>query len=128
MQLHRSMHDRAIGGVCAGLAESLSVEAIYLRLAFLFFALYAGNGLLVYLILWIVLPVMEISPQEVPVRRLYRSRENKMLGGVCGGLAQVMNVDPAIIRLAFVGLTFLVGGGVLIYLLLWLVMPEEPLT
>ena len=124
MKLHRSTHDKVIGGVCAGLAESLSVEAIYIRLAFLFFAIYAGNGLLVYLILWLVLPVIDVGPGSVPERKLYRSNQNKMLGGVAGGIAEAMDADPTIVRLAFVGLTFVGGGGILIYLLLWIVMPK----
>lgn len=124
MKLHRSTHDKVIGGVCAGLAESLSVEAIYIRLAFLLFAIYAGNGLLVYLILWLVLPVIDVGPGSVPERKLYRSNQNKMLGGVAGGIAEAMDADPTIVRLAFVGLTFVGGGGILIYLLLWIVMPK----
>jgi len=119
------MRDKVIGGVCAGLAESLSIEAIYLRLAFLLFAIYAGNGFLVYLILWIVLPVMDLGTEADPVRRLVRSAHDRMIGGVCGGLAAVMNVDITVVRLIFVALTLLGGGGILIYILLWLVMPSE---
>lgn len=59
-------------------------------------------------------------------KRLYRSRTNRMLGGVCGGLGAYFNIDPTLIRLAFVLLFFGVGAGPLLYIILWIVVPEEP--
>lgn len=58
-------------------------------------------------------------------RRLYRSRTDRMLGGVCSGLGNYFGVDPSLIRLAFVLLTVFGGSGVLLYLILWIVLPEE---
>jgi phage shock protein C len=60
------------------------------------------------------------------IRRLYRSRSNRMLAGVCGGLAQYFNIDPTLVRVLFVVLAVLGGSGLLIYLVLWIVVPEEP--
>jgi len=60
--------------------------------------------------------------------RLYRDSSDKILGGVCSGLANYMNVDPAIIRILFAVITF--GGfgfGVIAYLLLWIVLPSRDL-
>ena len=61
------------------------------------------------------------------VSRLYRSRTDVMIGGVAGGLANFIGTDPALVRLAFILLTFLGGSGPLIYLLMVLVIPREPL-
>ncbi len=61
-------------------------------------------------------------------RRLYRSRTDAMIGGVCGGIARYGNVDPTIVRLIFVLLALLGGHGILIYLILWLVIPLEPVS
>ena len=58
-------------------------------------------------------------------RRLLRSRKERMIGGVCGGLAEVLEIDPTIVRVIFVLLGFLGGHGVLLYLILWLIMPSE---
>lgn len=58
-------------------------------------------------------------------KRLVRSRGNKMLAGVCGGLAEYLGVDPVIVRLAAVLLTLWNGVGLLIYLVLALLMPQE---
>lgn len=59
-------------------------------------------------------------------KRLYRNRSNVMLGGVCAGLADYFNLDPTIMRLIFVLLALLGGHGVLVYLILWLVVPIQP--
>ncbi len=58
-------------------------------------------------------------------RRLYRSQTDKMLGGVCAGLGQYLDVDPTVIRLIFILAALLGGHGILLYLILWLVMPPE---
>jgi phage shock protein C len=60
--------------------------------------------------------------------KLYRSSSEKMLGGVCGGLADFFGLDVTVIRLIFVLLAILGGHGVLIYLLLWIIAPQEPLV
>ena len=57
-------------------------------------------------------------------RRLYRIREGEMLAGVCNGIAAYFNVDPTLVRLAFVMLTFMWGTGVLAYFVMAIVVPE----
>ncbi len=56
---------------------------------------------------------------------LYRSANNKTLGGVCTGLADKFRVDVIIFRLLFVFATFVGGGGLLLYIILWIVLPEK---
>jgi len=60
------------------------------------------------------------------MKRLYRSRTDVMIGGVCSGIAKYFEVDPTAVRLAFVLLLFAGGGGLWIYLVLWIIMPLEP--
>jgi phage shock protein C len=60
-------------------------------------------------------------------KRLYRSRDEKMIGGVCGGLAQYLDVDPTLIRVLWVVVTVMgAGTGLLAYLILWVLIPQEP--
>ncbi len=59
-------------------------------------------------------------------RRLYRSRDERMLGGVAGGLAEYFDVDPTLVRLAFVFASLYLGFGLLPYIVLWIVIPREP--
>ncbi|MFL6130919.1 MAG: PspC domain-containing protein [Mycobacteriales bacterium] len=61
-----------------------------------------------------------------PTRKLYRSRKDRKLAGVCGGLAEYLNTDPTVIRVLFVVLAVLGGAGALIYLAMWLIVPEQP--
>jgi len=60
--------------------------------------------------------------------KLYRSMTDKRVAGVCGGLAKYFNIDPTLVRLAFVFLALAGGPGFLIYLIMWIVLPCEPLT
>lgn len=60
-------------------------------------------------------------------KRLYRSQRNKVFGGVCGGLGEYFEVDPVLIRVLFVFLTFFHGSGIILYLLLLIILPKEPL-
>ncbi len=60
-------------------------------------------------------------------KKLYRSRKNSMLAGVCGGLAEYFDVDPTLVRLAAVALTLAWGTGILAYLIFWFVVPQRPL-
>ena len=57
--------------------------------------------------------------------KLYRSVSNQMIGGVCGGLGAYVNIDPVFVRLLFVLLLFGSDFGFILYLLLWILIPEE---
>jgi phage shock protein PspC (stress-responsive transcriptional regulator) len=59
--------------------------------------------------------------------RLFRSRKERVIGGVCGGLAEYFGIDPIIIRIIFVVLLIGKGVGLLAYLIMWVAIPEEPL-
>lgn len=59
------------------------------------------------------------------MKRLFRSSENKILGGLCAGVGDYIDADPTIIRLLTVLLTFLGGITVLVYLIGWIIVPEK---
>jgi phage shock protein C len=58
-------------------------------------------------------------------RKLYRSNTNRMLAGVCGGLAEYFNLDATLIRVLFVVLAVLGGSGVVLYLAMWIIVPKQ---
>lgn len=58
-------------------------------------------------------------------KRLCRSTSSKMIFGVCGGIAEYLNLDPTIIRLLWVLLTFMAGSGIFAYIICAIIMPEE---
>jgi phage shock protein C len=59
-------------------------------------------------------------------RKLYRSKTDRKLAGVCGGLAQYFNTDATLIRVLFVVLAVLGGAGLVIYAAMWIIVPNEP--
>ena len=60
------------------------------------------------------------------MKKLYKSRYDKKLCGVCGGIAQYFNIDPTIVRLIWAALIVFAGTGILIYILAAIILPEEP--
>jgi phage shock protein C len=60
------------------------------------------------------------------VKRLYRSRNDKMIAGVCGGIAEYFDIDPVIVRLVTVLLLFANGIGLIMYIIAWIFVPENP--
>ena len=58
-----------------------------------------------------------------PTRKLYRSRTNRKLAGICGGLGQYFNLDATLLRVL---LAVLGGSGLILYLALWVIVPREP--
>jgi phage shock protein PspC (stress-responsive transcriptional regulator) len=65
------------------------------------------------------------EPSSNGTKRLCRSRDGRVVAGVCAGLAAYFGVDPTLVRLAFALLTIFGGTGILLYLCAWIVIPEE---
>ena len=64
-----------------------------------------------------------VSPTTSTTPRLYRSATDKVVAGVCGGLASYFKIDPVIVRLAFVVFALVGGASVLLYIVLWIAVP-----
>ena len=60
-------------------------------------------------------------------KRLFRSRDNRVIAGICGGMGGYFNIDPVVLRIIWLLLVLGFGTGVLAYLICWLVIPSEPL-
>lgn len=63
-------------------------------------------------------------PQQI--KRLYRCRHDKVLGGVCAGIAEYLHVDPVLVRLLWVIFALIMGTGIIVYIIAWIIVPEEP--
>ena len=59
-------------------------------------------------------------------KRLYRTKQGRMVGGVAAGLAEYFDVDPVIVRAIFIITSIGWGGGILAYIILWIIVPEKP--
>ncbi|HYF32402.1 MAG TPA: PspC domain-containing protein [Chitinophagaceae bacterium] len=95
-RLYRNADDKILGGVCSGLANYLGIDPVVMRILFVVFV---GALFWVYIVLWIIVPSQ--SAQSNITKRLYRSSDDKVIGGVCGGLAAYFNVSTWIPRLIF---------------------------
>jgi phage shock protein PspC (stress-responsive transcriptional regulator) len=135
-ETRRWLKDRTtkrIDGVLGGLANYLMLDAIWVRV----FAVVAlvlltsafqfpgfASCVLAYVALSLLLPVDKRNLAYVHrKRKLFREQEGQVIGGVAGGLAQYLSLDVVIVRLILIGLIFLGGSGLLIYIALWLAAP-----
>ena len=60
------------------------------------------------------------------VKRLYRSKKNRIISGVCAGMGEYLGIDVTVIRLLWILFTFLsIGAGILAYIIAWIILPEE---
>ena len=59
------------------------------------------------------------------IKKLYRSKKNKVIAGVCGGIGEYFNIDPVIIRLLWTLFIFVGGSGILAYIIAWIIIPQE---
>jgi len=123
-KVHRFVADRKIAGICGGLGEYFDLDPVFFRLFFLMSLLFGGIGALVYLILWILVPEKAVQGEPRPARRLHLSGSDRKLMGVCGGFGEWLDIDPVFFRVAFVLLALAGGLGILLYLVLWLLIPR----
>lgn len=136
--LRRSQVDRQVGGVCGGIARYFETDPVFVRVAWVILTIVPGAiflGVLAYLAAWLIIPEAEPGT-ESPVaespggswraKRLYRSKTDSRIAGVCGGIAEYFAVDSTAIRLLWVVLSIFPGAiicGVLTYVVAWFIVP-----
>ena len=133
-KLHISHQNKMLTGVCGGLSESFGINAMIIRGIFLITLFFGGTGIIAYLILFAVLPKsrqepdiidIEPEPEEEMKNKIYRKWDDRMIAGVCSGIAQYLNWDVSFIRIAFVIMSFTGGVGVVLYAIFWFMFPNE---
>jgi phage shock protein PspC (stress-responsive transcriptional regulator) len=124
-KLFRDAKRKILGGVCAGLGHYFSIDPVWPRVLFALLVLGSYGGLLlVYIIFWIVIPSSEDLKDESSIKKMYRDPEKKVLGGVAGGVAAFFGADVTVIRLLFVVLSIVGGLGFILYVILWIALPQ----
>jgi phage shock protein PspC (stress-responsive transcriptional regulator) len=99
-RLYRNENDKFIGGVCSGIANYINLDPAIVRILFAIITFGGfGSGVLIYILLWAILPAGNL--EQLPGKRLYRNPDDRIIGGVAGGLAAYFNKSPKIIRLIF---------------------------
>lgn len=61
-------------------------------------------------------------------KKLYRSLDDKKIAGVCGGVGEYFDIDPTIIRLLWIAMTLAFGGGIVAYIIAWIIVPKVPVA
>ncbi|HEY0744623.1 MAG TPA: PspC domain-containing protein [Chryseosolibacter sp.] len=123
-RLYRDQKRKILGGVSAGLGNYFSIDPLWIRLLFavLFFAY--GIALIVYIVMWIVVPGSYDLDEPDTGKKMFRDPERKVIGGVAGGVAAFLGIDIVAVRVIFIILVFGGGIGLFIYIVLWLILPE----
>ncbi|OQP50523.1 hypothetical protein A4H97_01405 [Niastella yeongjuensis] len=98
-RLYRNADDKIIAGVCSGLANYFHIDPVIMRIIFAVLLFTGGSGFLVYVILWVAVPSQSV--QSNITKRLYRSSDDRVIAGVCGGLAAYFNINTWVPRLIF---------------------------
>jgi phage shock protein PspC (stress-responsive transcriptional regulator) len=115
-----------LGGVCAGIAEYLDSDVTLVRLAWVILSIVPGGvigGLAAYAAALIIMPVAS-APREAPRARVMRSKMDRKIAGVCGGLAEFYVVSASFVRALVVIATLLTGGMFFfVYLILAAIIP-----
>ncbi|HVK98124.1 MAG TPA: PspC domain-containing protein, partial [Flavisolibacter sp.] len=151
-RLYRDSSDKILGGVCSGIANYFHVDPAIVRLLFALLVFGAGTGILIYILLWIILPAKPINATAKHLgKRFFRNPDDKILGGVAGGLAAYFNKEAWMFRLIFAAPLLLniifgilngifwafhgnvfpnffvgsfTGTFIITYIILWVVLPE----
>ncbi len=148
-RFYRDENHKVLGGVCSGIANYFGIDPVIVRVIFLVTTFGAGFGFLAYMILWIAAPSSASKVIGSQRKRLFRDPEEKIVAGVCSGLAQYFNISAWIPRLLFLipfisfvfrsthwdwwgfphflSLSFS-PGSLFIYIIFWLVIPEAKST
>lgn len=143
-RLYRDENHKVIGGVCSGLANYFGIDVVVVRVIFVILAFAGGLSIIPYLILWLAVPSSATTEIGSLRKKLYRDPEDKLLAGVCAGIAQYFGINVWIPRvlflLPFIGFVFnrddfpdflrfgFSPGSLIIYIILWLVIPEASST
>lgn len=122
-RLFRDQRRKILGGVCAGLGNYFSIDPLWFRLLFAALLFAGGFTIVVYVLMWIIVPGSYTLDEPPHAKKMFRDPETKIIGGVSGGVAAYFGVDVVLVRFIFVLLLF-TGLGIFLYIILWICLPE----
>ena len=129
-KLFRDRWDKKLAGVCGGLGHFLKTDPTIIRLIVALVCIFTGilPILVLYIIAWIFIPLGPPTYIAFDCKKLYRSKENKKIAGICGGIGEILKIDPTIIRLVLLFAMILTGifPILITYIIGTLIIPEKP--
>jgi phage shock protein C len=127
----RSAVNRWLGGVCGGLEAGTGLPAWIWRLMFILLIFFFGTGLLLYMALWILLPVHGFTERDIDHFSkggnfgFVRVKQGRWVAGICAGLGIATGTPAWVFRLAFLALVVANLTGLILYIFLWISVPKE---
>ena len=118
-KLKRNNNDRIIAGVASGLAEYFKIDPLITRILLVSLVFAGGFGIFFYLVCWIAMPKSFMN-ESFNRKKFYRDSDEKIIAGVCKGIANYLSIDVLYIRIFFLAMIFIGGWGVILYLILWI--------
>jgi len=129
-RLFRDRWDKKVAGVCGGLGQFLKMDPTIIRLLVVMVCIFTGvlPVLILYIIAWMLIPLGPPTYIEFECKKLYRSVKDRKISGICGGIAESLNIDPTIVRLVVLFALLITGiVPVLVgYIVGTLIIPEKP--
>jgi len=129
-RLYRDRWDKKLAGVCGGLGQLLSLDPTIIRLILIVICIFTGvlPLLVLYIIAWILIPPGPPTYIQFECKRLYRSVRDRKVGGICGGIAEALKIDPTIVRIVMLFAMLLTGFFPLLiaYVIGIVIIPEKP--
>src|SRR5690606_17215996 len=108
-KLYRDSQRKILGGVAAGIANHFNVDPLWIRLILIilffdvFISLSIGSVVFIgYILCWIIVPASDTIEEDKKIKKMFRNPDDRVLGGVSGGLAAYFGVDATAVRLIFV--------------------------
>ncbi|MCA9403994.1 MAG: PspC domain-containing protein [Candidatus Omnitrophica bacterium] len=123
-KLCRLQQERKIAGICSGLGEYFGMDPVIFRVLFIL-SFFVTVGGLVYLVMWIMLPLRPDIGLSPNINRLYALEEGKKVAGISAGLGHFFGIDPNIFRVLFVVSALAGGAGLIIYIILYFILPRS---
>jgi phage shock protein PspC (stress-responsive transcriptional regulator) len=118
-KLKRNNNDRIIAGVASGLAEYFKIDPLITRILLASLIFVGGFGFFFYIVCWIAMPKSSMN-ESSNRKKFYRDSDEKIIAGVCQGIANYLSVEVLFIRIIFIAMIFIGGWGFIFYLILWL--------
>lgn len=129
-KLYRSRTNRKLSGLCGGLGDYFKIDPTFIRLIVLFLCFFTVffPVLIAYFIAVLIVPLEPLRKTKKHLHRLYKSKKNRVIAGVCGGFAEFFKIDATIVRLIFIFVMIITAVFPLLitYLIACLIIPERP--
>lgn len=123
-KLYRNANKKILGGVASGIAHYFSIDPIWIRLLWVLFTALFGIGFIAYIVFWIMLPESDKLEDKHTGKKFFRNPDERVLGGVASGISSYFGIDTVVVRIIFIISIFIGGSGLILYIILWIIMPE----